>query len=303
MSRWIAGLATVLAFARVLAAAEPATGPDPSAYRARLIEVVAQARLTDDHKAVGVRFILPEDGLQLKFLVEGPHLAAFRDDGLKLNVLKTKQGEDLLTSEAGEYELEAMPRVADPKYGEFSFTLPHVDISELDGLRVQGTIAVMISAKKETLKSDAVDLFKKHEQPIALGPYQIHLGGVDHSKNAFPPGAEKRLGFSVNGDLQPLVDVYASVDGKRLNPLISTICGKSQWNDFEATGEGPGTIEIEVWKDLREVKIPFTNELPPRDPETPRRRPDDAFGGFRFGKNRLPDEPGRLPVPPSVDDR
>jgi hypothetical protein len=249
----------------------------------------------------------------------GTNLADLKDRGLKLDVLRTKSGKNLLAEGGGSAcKLQRLhgegdrhffvftcptaitpPADAKPRgiFGLFKgpepdrgALAPDVDLAglELDGLEIAGTLTVIAADGTETLTTEVLDLTKKSDKKIRLAGYEIALNGesaadglFDAIGTAFGQDPDRKLlGIALEGKIDEIAEIHVVSAGKPLSSQAYERFGDRAGYSYVKEGDGRGAIEIERWTNLHDVAVPFELRIAPERRDEPKPPRDELAKAY-----------------------
>lgn len=212
---------------------------------------------------------------KLTFLVTGTNLARLKPETLKLQVLKSKAGKNLLTINGKPSFLEPSPsenQTFDGRYGIFTLELEASLFPELGQLEIVGNIQVQVGEGLDKFESQPFATAQK--QDFKLGDFPVRILGekavdplfkVRSDTGTGTDAKSKNLAISLRGDEEKI----ASIRVVRKDKVLPAVSKAWQDNviDYEFVLEDqnsklPVKLELATWKNLRTVTVPFQVNAP-----------------------------------------
>jgi hypothetical protein len=237
----------------------------PLACAALLLALCAPAFAADAPTATPVRAVvsnpLPADlefmdrpyseaGLNLTFMVEGENLVGVKTDSLKVTAATDGDGNDVSQNRDGSpaCKMGSWPKAT--KDGSRAFFDLAVDtgkkkkiLGTTDGCSVSGTVVVLTSPGTLKISKDNLKVGSTFKE-----------AGLDFTVETY---AETRIKIIVKGPIRNISgDLSGRVGDKKI--AINNWSGSGDERTYYLDKPaGPMTLEFAVWKDVKEVAVPF----------------------------------------------
>jgi hypothetical protein len=259
---FIAGTTGLVALTAI---ATTAHAEDKEGVSAKLMVITARRALPEGVPPL-MNLLDNTGGFQLTFLVQGQHLADIKTSSMLVETLQIGDRDIRLVQGKENYRVGNLPPGTEQgKYGYFQLVSDEDLLETIDKVRVRGSIVVVIASGIETIETAPIDLTKRDK--LELGKFKITFRGeaapepnplAGLAKAFGEPDEDAHVALTVQGDVDEIAGLEVKVDGKSLNWRSRFTTDSQADYSFAKGGNNKGIVQISVWKDLREVRIPFS---------------------------------------------
>ena len=188
------------------------------------------------------------DGFKVTYILVGEGMTAIDEDSLKISSIKLADGKEISKTRTGRanYKMGSFPKIGEKgEYGAFSIEIKEKAFGKIDGLKISGSLTVLMGDK----------VLEKTTSPGDLTKLNDEVGGlkIAYSINKF----NKKGGISVEGDLSKVVSVtLIDAKGKELESNGSMTWDNKKTYDFRNIPKN-GQLKISYWNSMVPKEVKF----------------------------------------------
>ena len=202
-----------------------------------------------------------EPGFKIFLMINGKDMSAFKKEGLSIDYIKTKDGQDISKSRAGKvnYKMGSFPKVTeDGKRAFLSLESSENVFGSAEALQIKGRITVLTSSKVETLSTKELEFGKSESQKV--GPFTVTAN--PKAESTFNLGGDDKASkIKVQGPLDSISNISFVVDGKDEKNKGWFGFDDSKTYSIGIANVNKVVVKINYWVDLKEKAIPFEIKL------------------------------------------